>query len=576
MAETRWVRQSIRIGVVEFRRSMRTLRGSTARLFFLGGVSIVWSLMLLGFSVLFANSLRSIPRPILLPSSMRGAVGLYWLFDVFMVGNRVISQHSRIDSEEVVLTAVSARTAASGLVVAEIFRILAYLAAPTIIISGLFVYAFQTPASVVFVPLAVVLFVVSSVVVAYACGFAGAFLLSRSRIVARYKTPIGISLIVLFFGGYSVLQYAPTIDMGIDSGVLAWLPISWYGDLAVVGTAISQSWMRVGGVLITTAIILLGGGYAVERITSAFWFDAPIAPSSEKKSTARKTPMHSFWHPSDLDAPTRSVAQVMLTRTWRNPSRISFALLPIFIAGSVLINASQFGLLFVVAPLIAAIVIPWTAGLLFGLNPLGDAGGVLPTVLTTRLTGIQFITGLTIPGRVIGLSATVVLTLATGVVSPYSLIERGGLLLLGITVVFLSVRLAPLVGLWFPRFSAISVGQRRTVVPPSITAVVVHSLVTLGLAIPAATALLAPAGVRTALRLLVSGLVPVFLTQLAAAGMPVASGIALFQSFGATIGSIPTQWIQLVGLGGPVVIAIVVADRSVRYAARRFETYTIQ
>ncbi|MFC6963346.1 hypothetical protein ACFQJ8_16665 [Halocatena marina] len=175
-----------------------------------------------------------------------GAVGLYWLFDVFMVGNRVISQHSRIDSEEVVLTAVSARTAASGLVVAEIFRILAYLAAPTIIISGLFVYAFQTPASVVFVPLAVVLFVVSSVVVAYACGFAGAFLLSRSRIVARYKTPIGISLIVLFFGGYSVLQYAPTIDMGIDSGVLAWLPISWYGDLAVVGTAISQSWMRVG------------------------------------------------------------------------------------------------------------------------------------------------------------------------------------------------------------------------------------------------------------------------------------------------------------------------------------------
>lgn len=589
VAEPGWIRHSMRIGVVEFRRSVRVLRNAPARLLFLCIAPVVWSLILIVLSVLFAGALRSVSGPIPIPAFVQGTIGMFWLFDVFLIGQRVISQRSRIDSEEIILTAVSARTAASGLVIAEVLRIISYVAVPTIIITGLSVYAFHSPVSVVMIPLAVGLFVVSSVVVAHACGFVGAFLLARSPFIARHKTPIGGFLILVVFGGYSGFIYAPMLDIGLDSSALAWLPVSWYIDLAAIGTPLAQSWAKVTGVLTTTAVSLLGGGWVIERVTSGFWFDAPVVPDGEDDETERATTnatssttspttplasaLHPFRLPSRLNAPSRRVAQVIVLRTWRNPSRLSFALVPVLISGSVLINSSQFGYASTVAPVIAAIAVPWTAGLLFGLNPLGDTGAVLPATLTTQLSGRQFIHGLMVPGRLIGLPATILLTIAAGVVSPYTRFEQLGLLALGLVLLFTSVQLAPLVGLWFPRFSAISVGQRRDVVPPSVTAVVVHALVTLGLAVTAAASLLAPAGVRTTLRLFSGGLT-FLLTRVAAdAVAPVA---AWFQSLGAAIGSIPTVWIRIVGFGGPMVIALAVADRSLRYAARRFDAYTIE
>lgn len=586
VAEPGWIRHSVHIGVVEFRRSVRALRNAPARLLFLCIAPVVWSLILIVLSVLFAGALRSVSGPIAIPAFVQGMIGLFWLFDAFLIGQRVISDSSRIDSEEIVLTTVSTRTAASGLVIAEVLRIISWIAVPTIIITGLTVYAFHSLVSVVLVPLAVGLFVVSSVVVAHACGFIGAFLLARSPFIARHKTPIGVFLVLVFFGGYSVFQYASWLNIGLNSSDLAWLPVSWYIDLAAIGTPLSQSWAKVAGVLTATAISLLGGGWVIERFTSGFWFDAPISPDGDgetntttatSSTNASTTPLasalHPFRLPSGLDAPSRRVAQVIVLRTWRNPSRLSVVLVPVLVSGSVLINAGQFGFASTIAPVIAAVAVPWIVGVLFGLNPLGDAGAVLPATLTT-LSGRQFIHGITVPGRLIGLPATILLTIAAGVVSPYTLFEQLGLLVLGLVVLFTSVQLAPLVGLWFPRFSAISVGQRRDVVPPSVTALVVHALVTLGIAVTAAAGLLAPAGIRTGLRLL-SGGVTFLLTRVATDGV-VSTAAAWFHSLGTAIGSMPTVWIQIVGFGGAMVIAIAVADRSLRYAARRFDAYTIE
>lgn len=236
---------------------------------------------------------------------------------------------------------------------------------------------------------------------------------------------------------------------------------------------------------------------------------------------------------------------MILIRTWRYPSKLTFVVFPVFIAGGLFIQVVRLGLVFELTPVIVAIAIPWIAGAAFGLNPLGDEKRVLPTTLTTSITGKQFIDGITIPGRLIGFPVIIVFLLGANVVSPHTLLEGMGLLALGAVLMFTSVQLAPLVGMWFPRFSAITVKESREVVPPSLTAMAIHALLTLGIGIVAAASLLAPESVQAALHLIVDIAVPV-------------------------------TWVRIGGFGIPLVIAIVVTDRARRYAANRFETYTIE
>jgi ABC-2 type transport system permease protein len=561
MAEARWFRHSLHIAVVEYRRTVRALRERKGRLIFLTGPVVLISLALLGVTFIFTDELRSMSGPIALSASARGTIGFFWVFYIFLTGQKVITDRSRIDGEELLLTTASARTIAGGLVVAETLRILSLIAPPAVIITGMAAYAFSTPVSLLLFPIAVCLFVLSSVIVAYAGGFLGSLLLARSRFVARYKTAIGIVLVFVFFGGYSVLLYAPVLELDVGYGVLAWLPVSWYIDLAAVGSPVSQSWANVAGVLITTTVIFVGGGYAIERLTTAFWFDDPVNPDEESKPSTRTTTLATedaltsalrpLRIPSGPDTPTRRVAQATLIRTWRNPSKLTFVVLPVFIAGSFLVQVVRHGLVFELAPVIAAIAVPWIAGAAFGLNPLGDERRVLPTTLTTSITGEQFVDGITTPGRLIGLPAMVVLTISVGAVGPYPLIEGMGLMALGFVLLFTSVQLAPLIGMWFPRFSAITVRESREVVPPSLTAMTIHALVTLGIGIIAAASLLVPEGIQTALQLIVDVVSP-------------------FQF------ELPILWVRIGGFGIPLVIAIALTDRARRYAANRFETYTME
>ena len=89
------------------------------------------SLILVGFTVLFADSIRG-AGTITLPEQVSGMVALFWLFDVFIVAQRVASARPRIDAEPLMLTTVSSRTAAGGLLIAETLRVLAYFGLPAL------------------------------------------------------------------------------------------------------------------------------------------------------------------------------------------------------------------------------------------------------------------------------------------------------------------------------------------------------------------------------------------------------------------------------------------------------------
>ncbi|WP_233563535.1 hypothetical protein [Haloarcula sp. Atlit-7R] len=118
MAEPGWLRHAIQVGVFELRRSVRAIWRDKAR-FGLMALGLVFpSLILVGFTVLFAEAIRG-AGTISLPEQVSGMVALFWLFGVFIVAQRVASARPRIDAEPLMLTTVPSRTAAGGLLVAE-------------------------------------------------------------------------------------------------------------------------------------------------------------------------------------------------------------------------------------------------------------------------------------------------------------------------------------------------------------------------------------------------------------------------------------------------------------------------
>ncbi|WP_049898734.1 hypothetical protein [Halococcus agarilyticus] len=599
MSESGWLGHGLRIGVVEFRRTVRGMRRNKGRLALLVFGVGFWTLSIAGLAVLFTAPLRTLDTPIALPAAVRGAAALAWVFGVYVVGQRVLSQYSHIDAEAGMLTTVSARSVATGLVIAELLRAAAYLLAPLLVVTGLVVYIFGTPLGVATIPLAAGLFALTATLVGSGVGYAGALLVARSRFVARYKTIIGGAIVLVFFGGYAVFVFFAPGDLGIGPAQFAWLPVGWYVDLAAIGSPIAPSMGRVAGVLVATLAVLGGGGWAIERLTTALWFADPVEPTRDEADdsdaashtdaradtgptasgasplTAAIGPFGSVI-PASASRPTRRVAAKALVRTWRNPSRLTILLTPVVIAVVSVFNATQFGAAFAVAPVAIVLLLPWLAGATFGLNPFGDEGAVLPATMTGGISGKSFVRGLALPGLVAGLPLTVALTLAAGWFSPYSLPEIAGLAGLGCVLVAAAVGLAPVIGMRIPRFSTFSVRGSRDVVPPSITAGIVYTVTLVVPGVLAAVALVVPELLRGFLAALGSGVIPFVLRWLGERGVPlVAASAGWFEGLGPAIRGLATIEMRAVGYTLPILLLSVGGFVAYRAAARRFETYEV-
>jgi len=597
MSEAGWLGHGLRIGVVEFRRTVRGMRRNKGRLAVLVVAVGFWTLMIAGLGVLFADQLRSLDTPIALPASVRGTAALSWVFGVYIVGQRVLGQHNHVDGEAGMLTTVSARSVACGLVIAELLRAASYLLAPLLVITGVVIYVFGTPFGLATIPLAAGLFALTATIVGSGLGYAGALLVARSRFVARYKTIIGGAIVLVFFGGYAAVVFFAPGELGITPALLAWLPVGWYVDLAAIGSPLTFSTGRVAGVLVATLVVLGGGGWAIERLTSALWFadpvdptrdeadnaaDAHTAPASSESTASGTSPLTAALGPfgsaipAGASRPTRRVAAKALVRTWRNPSRLTILLTPVVIAVISVFNAAQFGAAFAVAPVAIALLVPWLAGATFGLNPFGDEGAVLPATLTGGISGGAFVRGLALPGLVAGLPLTVALTLAAGWFSPYTTAELAGLASLGCVLVAAAVGLAPAIGMRIPRFSTFSVRGSRDVVPPSITAGIVYTLALVGPGVLAAVALVVPALLRGFLAALGSGVVPFVLRWLGERGVPLmAAPAGWFEGVGPAIRGLATIEVRAVGYALPILVLLVGGFVAYRAAARRFDAYEI-
>jgi hypothetical protein len=514
-------------------------------------------------------------------------VALLWLFGVFIITQRVVSARPRIDAETLMLTTVSARTAVGGLLVAETCRVLAYLGLPLLVLTGSSVYLFTAPLSVISIPLAAVLLGGTAVVSGMALGYAIALLIATSPLIARYKTLFGGVAALLAVGGYLAVTL-PQFG-GIDEVALAVLPVGWFIDLAVVGSPVEGSLPKAGVALVGSLVLVGGGIILVEHEATRLWFTDPVTeggqhdqpPASAVPSrpdaarTALADAITPVGIPRRIAQPTRRVAQWTVLRTRRDPRRLNFLLLPVVMVGSGLLSSgiqaeSPWALL---APA-SAVVLPWVAGATFGMNPFGDEGAVLPVTLTST-SGVAYVRGVMLPGLLLGLPSAVLVTASTALVGPFAPLAVLGLVAASALTTLVAVTTAPTVGLWFPRFSAISIGQSREVVPPRLLTTVAHFL---GITIPGSLLVLLvidPDLVR-AIAAGAVGFLPAVLVNLVAGGAgdaPVALAM-WFRDVGLAIQSVAVGSFRLAAGGLFIVGVAVVLVVAYRLSVRRFDRYS--
>lgn len=588
MAEASWVRHTLSVGVFEFRRTVRDLWQDKARFAFTALVGVIPSLMFAAFIVVFADSLPEFDS-LGIFDELRGSVALFWLFASFIITQRVVSARTRIEGESLMLTTVSARTAAGGLLVAEILRVLAYFGLPILVLTGTGIILLASPASLILVPTAAFLFIATAVLTGSMIGYAVAWLVATSRFIARHKTLLGSAVSLIAMGGYFFFLY-PQIG-GMSQAALAWLPIGWFADLAVVGTPIAGSFVRSAGAVLGSVVVLVIGGSVIERETAALWFSEPVSADSGGTTRESATREESFTRQSHHDAlaagvkplvipyvvstPVRRVAEWTLLRTRRDPNRLTFLLIPVFTIGSSIVSTGlQSGSLRTLAAPVSAVLFPWLAGALFAMNPFGDEGSVLPVTLTA-ISGREYVRGLMMPGLVLGLPIVIVVTSIAGVFSPYPLAVRIGLVVLGVYLTSVAVAIAPAIGMALPRFSAISVGRSRDVLPPRLSAAFLHLLV---VTIPGGllAMLITVPELARGLFAVVFGSLPAFVVDLLteSGGGLLSTVAAYFEQFGDAIRALSTNQVQVTA-GGMLLIGGVIALAFLyRSAVHRFERYS--
>ncbi|WP_435073744.1 hypothetical protein [Halorubrum sp. HHNYT27] len=585
MAERGWLRHAIQVGVFEFRRTVRALWQDKARAFLMGAGLVFPSLMLVGFLYLFSDTIRGIGS-VSLPPVARGTVAILWLFGVFIATQRVVSARPRIDAESLILTTVSPRTVVGGLLVAETLRILAYLGLPVLVLTSGAVYLFASPVSAVLIPLAAVFLGLTAVLVGMMLGYAVALLIATSPFVARHKTVLGGVAVLLVMGGY-LLVTLPQFG-GVGQEALAVLPVGWFVDLAVIGSPVRGSVTRAGVVVGGSLVVVLVGIALVEREATRLWFTDPVSgeegttatlertvPDADGMRTALADAIAPIGIPRSVPQPVRRVAQWSVLRTRRDPRRLNFLLLPVVMVGSGLFSSSaQFESIWVVLAPASAVLLPWVAGATFAMNPLGDEGPVLSTTLIA-ISGSAYVRGLMLPGLLIGFPFVLLVTAGAALAGPFALPVAAGLIAVSVLVTLVAVTTAPAVGMWFPRFSAISIGQSRDVIPPRLLTTALHFL---GVTVPGAllVVLLVDAQLARALVAGVLGFLPAALLTLAAGrdGGILADIGAWFQGIGTGVQSVGVESFQIAASGLLMLGAVVVTALSYRLAVRRFDQYS--
>lgn len=578
MAEAGWLGHAVSVGRTEFRRTLRSVTEDRVRLALIGFGVLLFGAAVLFFSYLILQAGDAVIGAEL-SDVLRGTLALQWLFAVFIFTQRAVQRYDRVDAGALMLTTVSVRTMLAGTLLAEFLRALTYIGGPLVVLASAFAYAVGSPLTLPMALLAGGLFLATAMVVGYVLGLTGALLVARYRFLARNKTVLGGAFVLGAIGLYTVLQ---SFAGSAGFAVLGILPFAWFLDLGLVAAPVVVSVPKAAAVAVGGAVWVLGLGALSTSLAGRVWLGDSVEPEVADEQArvdreAGEDPLDAalapFPVPRWFGLPATRIAQRTLLVTRRNPSRLSFLLVPVIVLGSVLVNVGREGGLTSVLPLLFAVFLPWVSGAAAGLNPLGDEGSVLPATLTSLADGRQYVRGLMLPGLFVGVPLAVLTTGVAAAFSPFEPLPLVALVVLAGLLAALTAAVAPAIGITFPRFDPVRVSSEREVVPPSLSAVVLYTLFVAFTGGIAAAAVLAPGLTRGLTATLFGFGFGGLFDWLAAQGLPTAGLASAFADLGATVAGIDLQTLRWGGYTGPLALGCLVAMGSLRYVRARYERY---
>ncbi len=552
----------------EFRRTVRVVAGDRTKLLVLGVVALFMLGPVSVFGVLVLSAAGEAVAAggvgglgFATPTEIvTGGAAVLWVGIAVMATIRSTTAVADVEKPACLLISTPLRNVVVGLVGAEIALFGAWVAVPTLLLSGAFAYGAGTALPVPAAVAVVAVLLATAVPVGFVVGVWIRHLLTVYEPVARFRTVIGV-LAFLVYMGLITTGWFNTITSVVFS-VLGDSPLGWPGHLLLVGVpTIDPSPAAAIGALVATAVVVpvvLAAGVASARI---HWYADPARTEGgggEDESATSHEPVdrapgrfESALAPA-VSRPAWTVAATALRRTKRAPVRLLYVAYPLFGVFPLAQTVYSTGTLPSYLAVVLSLYVVWAAGAFITLNPLGDLGPALPAVMTSTVSGRASIRGLILAGAGVTAPIGLVVALAAGVASPLS-VERTLLLAAGTVVgAVLSPALATGVGTVFPRFGSVKVTNNREAVMPSKAAFALYSL---AIALPAAAA----AVLATDAASLVADVLTALLAFVPAIGEPtVPAGLIT-----------ALTWLVLAaGLAAPVV--------GYRHAVARFDDYRIE
>ena len=468
------------VGRTELRRRWRTLRDNPSQLL---GIALMVLFLLPAVGVLvggayFAGSALTgeVSTPIRFARQV--AVGI-WLATAVFGGIRGYTSLLDPDNRDGLLTTISHGQLLAGLFAAEA----TVLGAPTVVVLALAAIAFAVGSgSLIAAP---VVFIAATLLAAtgFATGVGVALLVKnggvRSRLLYRLRTVVFVAGFLAYF---AVLFSNSTADvLGPLIGVLTPTPIGWVGEAALLAAGVAASPLRAAGGLVVVAGGLVVGAPLLTRLAGWLWYADGLETT---KSTATPTDATAGRVLSLLPQPIAGVVAVDWTRARRAPISLSYAIYPVFILVTPIMETVQTGRVAGSFPVLVAFCGAWITGALFTLNVVGNEGAVLPATVLSPDPARALIGGHLAAGALLGLPATTLAVAALGVAGPQSLASVATLTVGTVVMVGCAGPIATGIGAAFPRHEAVSVSRSRKAIIPSTFAFVIYSLLVSIVALP--------------------------------------------------------------------------------------------
>lgn len=415
------LRQSLWITRIERRRARRRLgRSSTWRTILAVGLvagSGIGGIGAYRLGQSFRRGALTLPLETIDTAAVAG-----FLIAVWLSAQRMATTMKRLETAPI-LTSVSARTAALGVVGSVGSGLAVPLSLPVSCVVVGFTLGLRAPFSAVSVSVAIVGFATFATLLGSTLELAKELATLRSPRLRRYKT----LLLVLGFGCLLLAWGVVAGDVVASdrlSSRLGAVPIVWIVDLGLLGVpkAGSSPLRPVGALCLLAVGISLCTALSI-ALAKRVWQTEPTSSGTSHRS---RSLLEGGFVTRPFAGRVSRPVRVVARKRWRQERRVPRGLLTagymLLVLPIVYLPLLAAGEVLAVTPILVAFVFAVGTGLAFGIDLLGVEYPALPMTLTS-VPSRQFVRGTIFAGTAIGAPVTAVITAVAGWGSPLGGLE---------------------------------------------------------------------------------------------------------------------------------------------------------